>query len=151
RSGAPVQSGERTGPAGMGGRGRCDLVVADVPEVRGEPPGRDGRDSSHWSPRSPGRSTRCRPGAPAHTGSAGRTDRRVCLTRVPGTRAERWRRRMRPMSSVAGPSETGPLIEVLLKHPSTAFVDDARVSVQWKSLGYSAPPDLRRAIDEYDH
>ena len=58
---------------------------------------------------------------------------------------------MRPMSSVAGPSETGPLIEVLLKHPSTAFVDEARVNGQWKSLGYSAPPDLRRAIDEYDH
>lgn len=57
---------------------------------------------------------------------------------------------MRRMASLTVPSETDPLTEVVLKHPRAAFVDEARVKAQWGALGYSAPPDLARAIDEYD-
>ena len=47
-------------------------------------------------------------------------------------------------------SEYGPLASVLVKHPREAFIDEATIQSQWKRLNFSAPPDLRRAIDEYD-
>lgn len=47
-------------------------------------------------------------------------------------------------------SEVGPLGHVIVKHPRDAFVDEARIASQWQALGYSAPPDLARAIDEHE-
>ena len=47
-------------------------------------------------------------------------------------------------------SEVGALERVLVKHPLDAFVDDARIAAQWRALNYTSPPDLGRAVDEYD-
>ena len=47
-------------------------------------------------------------------------------------------------------SDTAPLTRVALKHPREAFVDDATIAAQWRSLGFTAPPDLARAIDEFE-
>jgi N-dimethylarginine dimethylaminohydrolase len=47
-------------------------------------------------------------------------------------------------------SETASLRHVVLKHPREAFVDDATIAAQWRHLNFTAPPDLARAIDEYD-
>ena len=49
-----------------------------------------------------------------------------------------------------GFDEYGALEAVLVKHPRDAFVSSERISAQWKSLNFSAPPDLAAAIDEYD-
>jgi N-dimethylarginine dimethylaminohydrolase len=48
------------------------------------------------------------------------------------------------------PSEVGALTRVVLKHPRDAFVDEATIAAEWRSLGYTAPPDFARAIAEYD-
>jgi N-dimethylarginine dimethylaminohydrolase len=48
------------------------------------------------------------------------------------------------------PSEVGALRRVVLKHPRDAFVDETTIAAEWRSLGYTAPPDLARAIAEYD-
>ena len=42
------------------------------------------------------------------------------------------------------------LASVLVKHPREAFVSDSRIAAQWKRLNFSAPPDLSRAVAEYD-
>jgi N-dimethylarginine dimethylaminohydrolase len=47
-------------------------------------------------------------------------------------------------------SEYGPLASVLVKHPREAFINDATIQSQWKLLKFSAPPDLRRALNEYE-
>jgi N-dimethylarginine dimethylaminohydrolase len=47
-------------------------------------------------------------------------------------------------------SEYGPLASVLVKHAREAFIDEATIQSQWKLLNFSAPPDLRRALDEYE-
>lgn len=47
-------------------------------------------------------------------------------------------------------SEFGLLTRVVLKHPRDAFVDDATIAAQWRNLGYTSPPDLSRAIAEYE-
>ena len=47
-------------------------------------------------------------------------------------------------------SEHGQLAAVLMKHPRHAFVNDAAIAAQWRNLNFSAPPDLTRAIDEYE-
>ena len=47
-------------------------------------------------------------------------------------------------------SEHGPLASVLVKHAREAFVDEATIQSQWRRLSFSAPPDLPRALDEYD-
>jgi N-dimethylarginine dimethylaminohydrolase len=47
-------------------------------------------------------------------------------------------------------SEYGRLTAVLVKHARDAFVSDAHIGAQWRSLNYSAPPDLSLAIAEYD-
>jgi N-dimethylarginine dimethylaminohydrolase len=38
----------------------------------------------------------------------------------------------------------------VLKHPREAFGDAATIAAQWRDLNFTAPPDLGRAIDEYD-
>jgi N-dimethylarginine dimethylaminohydrolase len=47
-------------------------------------------------------------------------------------------------------SEVGALRRVVLKHARDAFVDEATIAAEWRSLGYTSPPDLSRAIAEYD-
>jgi len=47
-------------------------------------------------------------------------------------------------------SEVGALARVLLKHPRQAFKDAASIERQWRELNFTAPPDLERAIAEYD-
>lgn len=47
-------------------------------------------------------------------------------------------------------SEHGPLASVLVKHAREAFINDATIASQWRGLNFSAPPDLARALDEYD-
>jgi N-dimethylarginine dimethylaminohydrolase len=47
-------------------------------------------------------------------------------------------------------SETGRLLDVVLKHPRDAFVDPAAIAAQWQPLNFTSPPDLARAIDEFD-
>jgi N-dimethylarginine dimethylaminohydrolase len=47
-------------------------------------------------------------------------------------------------------SEYGPLASVLVKHAHEAFINEATIQSEWKRLNFSAPPDLRRALDEYE-
>jgi N-dimethylarginine dimethylaminohydrolase len=47
-------------------------------------------------------------------------------------------------------SEHGQLAAVLMKHPRHAFINDAVVAAQWRELNFSSPPDLARAVDEYE-
>jgi N-dimethylarginine dimethylaminohydrolase len=47
-------------------------------------------------------------------------------------------------------SEHGQLAAVLMKHPRHAFINDALIAAQWRELNFSAPPDLARAVDEYE-
>ena len=47
-------------------------------------------------------------------------------------------------------SETAPLLRVALKHPREAFIDGPTIAAQWRSLGFTAPPDLARAIEEFE-
>jgi N-dimethylarginine dimethylaminohydrolase len=50
----------------------------------------------------------------------------------------------------AGPlSETGRIVELVLKHAHEAFGDQARVDREWHALGFTGPPDFDRAVDEY--
>lgn len=47
-------------------------------------------------------------------------------------------------------SEVGRLARVLVKHARDAFVSQDVIDRQWKTLGFSAPPDFARAVNEYD-
>jgi N-dimethylarginine dimethylaminohydrolase len=39
---------------------------------------------------------------------------------------------------------------VMVKHPREAFVSQTAIAGEWRGLNFSAPPDLPRAINEYD-
>ena len=47
-------------------------------------------------------------------------------------------------------SEYGRLASVLVKHAREAFINDTTIQSQWTRLNFSAPPDLPRALNEYD-
>jgi len=47
-------------------------------------------------------------------------------------------------------SEFGQLTRVVLKHPRDAFVDEGTIAAEWRDLGFSAAPDLPRAVAEYE-
>jgi arginine deiminase len=47
-------------------------------------------------------------------------------------------------------SETGPIREVLLKHPRDAWRGQDLVRRQWRELNYAGEPDFGRACAEYD-
>lgn len=47
-------------------------------------------------------------------------------------------------------SEVDWLTHVVVKHPRDAFVDERTIAAQWTPLNFTAPPDLPRAIDEFD-
>lgn len=48
------------------------------------------------------------------------------------------------------PSESLPLVRVVVKHARDAFRDRAHVDAEWRALSFTAAPDVARAIDEYD-
>ncbi|MBN2207318.1 MAG: hypothetical protein JW742_07925 [Candidatus Aminicenantes bacterium] len=48
-----------------------------------------------------------------------------------------------------GQSMTEPLRRVILKRPLQAFRDDRTIASQWRPLGFTGPPDLARAEDEF--
>lgn len=52
--------------------------------------------------------------------------------------------------SYRGLNEVAPIVEVLLKHPRDAWGSQANIRSQWRSLGYTAEPDLERACAEHD-
>src|SRR2546428_8041211 len=45
-------------------------------------------------------------------------------------------------------SEIGRLTSVLVKHAREAFVNQQTIDEQWRSLNFTAPPDLSRALEE---
>jgi N-dimethylarginine dimethylaminohydrolase len=47
-------------------------------------------------------------------------------------------------------TEYNRLASVVVKHVRDAFVDAHAIAAQWKTLNYTAAPDLPRAIDEHD-
>jgi N-dimethylarginine dimethylaminohydrolase len=47
-------------------------------------------------------------------------------------------------------SEVAGLARVVVKHPREAFVDAGTIERQWKTLRFTAPPDLDRAAKEHD-
>lgn len=47
-------------------------------------------------------------------------------------------------------SEFGTITTLVLKHAREAFADAARITAEWRDLGYTAPPDFDRAVEEYD-
>jgi N-dimethylarginine dimethylaminohydrolase len=46
--------------------------------------------------------------------------------------------------------EVGRLADVAVKHARDAFVSDAAIAAEWRALGFTAPPDLAKAVDESD-
>lgn len=48
------------------------------------------------------------------------------------------------------PSEVRRLTRVVLKHPREAFRSLEAIDAEWRALNFTAPPDLDRAIAEYD-
>ncbi|MBI4478215.1 MAG: hypothetical protein HY654_13660 [Acidobacteria bacterium] len=54
------------------------------------------------------------------------------------------------MKSETAHSEVGRITRLVLKHARDAFVDQATIDAQWKTLNFTAPPDFRRAVGEYD-
>jgi arginine deiminase len=47
-------------------------------------------------------------------------------------------------------SEVGRLARVLVKYPREAFVSQEAIGGQWAALKFSGPPELARAINEFD-
>jgi len=47
-------------------------------------------------------------------------------------------------------TEVDRIVRVVVKHPREAFGGPAVIEAQWRDLGFTAPPDLARAIEEYD-
>src|SRR5439155_22627915 len=50
---------------------------------------------------------------------------------------------------VGGQSEVGRLLSVAVKPVDNAFRSAATIDVQWRDLGYTAPPELWAASPEY--
>jgi len=48
------------------------------------------------------------------------------------------------------PDETGRLNKVIVKHARDAFGSPEAIAAEWRALNFTAPPDLARAVDEYD-
>ena len=54
------------------------------------------------------------------------------------------------MEVVPDLSEVGRLTRVVVKHARDAFGDQPTIDAQWRALGFTAPPDYARAVDEHD-
>jgi len=48
-------------------------------------------------------------------------------------------------------SETGAISRLVVKHAADAFLHADAIDAQWQDLNFTAPPDLARAIEEYEH
>jgi len=46
-------------------------------------------------------------------------------------------------------NEYGRLARVVLRSPRSVFVDPDRIGREWQSLNFTAPPDYRRAIEQF--
>jgi len=46
-------------------------------------------------------------------------------------------------------SMVGPLTRVVLKRPAEAFVSAEKIGREWQRLGFTAPPDLKKAEQEF--
>jgi len=46
-------------------------------------------------------------------------------------------------------TETGRIADLVLKHPREAWGSQERLDEEWRPLGYTARPDLGRALEEY--
>lgn len=46
-------------------------------------------------------------------------------------------------------NEVGALAQVALRPPALAFRSDAEISRSWRALGFTAPPDLALAVEQY--
>lgn len=49
-----------------------------------------------------------------------------------------------------GLNEFGRLSRVAVRSPRESFADPDRIAAEWRSLNFTAPPDLARAIDQYE-
>jgi N-dimethylarginine dimethylaminohydrolase len=47
-------------------------------------------------------------------------------------------------------SDVGPWNRILLRHVRDGFVDDASIDRQWAGLNFTARPDFRKAVEQYD-
>jgi N-dimethylarginine dimethylaminohydrolase len=47
-------------------------------------------------------------------------------------------------------TEVGVVTEFLVKHAKEAFVSEQAAAAEWRALGFTAAPDVGRAIEEYD-
>jgi len=47
-------------------------------------------------------------------------------------------------------SDVGPWGQILVRHARDAFVDDATIAREWRSLNFTAPPDYGKAVEQYD-
>jgi len=47
-------------------------------------------------------------------------------------------------------SEVTPVHSLLLKHPRDAFLNPDYIEAHWQRLNYTAPPDMARALAEYE-
>ena len=47
-------------------------------------------------------------------------------------------------------SETAPILELLLKHPRQAWLNQDNVRGHWRELNYTAEPSFERACAEYE-
>ena len=48
-------------------------------------------------------------------------------------------------------SETALLKRVIVRHPNDAYLDPANIESQWERLNYRSPPNLDKAIVEYEY
>lgn len=47
-------------------------------------------------------------------------------------------------------SETGTILELVVKHARDAFASASAIAAEWKPLNFTAAPDYERAVDEYE-
>lgn len=47
-------------------------------------------------------------------------------------------------------SEFGTITTLVVKHAQTAFASDAVIAGEWQDLNFTAAPNFRRAVEEYD-
>jgi N-dimethylarginine dimethylaminohydrolase len=55
------------------------------------------------------------------------------------------------MIEYGGHSEVAPIRKLLLKHPLDAYISQQDISEQWSQLNYHSPPEIDKAIVDYNH
>ncbi len=54
------------------------------------------------------------------------------------------------MIKFGGQSEIAPIRKILLKHPLDAYKSQETISDQWQALNYLSPPDIDKAVADYN-